>query len=340
MADVLVELGRTDFGRAETASISPLEDFVASWENPAVGILRPDLEIPAPKAKILARIRAVSAMVRSKLVANPETLPAGVRPRPSWWHGQLKGFDGLSDSDCDQIWKCFPSLKPFTAREFERCKEPHPEGSFTGREGTYPLPPERANYPALLHGYISALGSFQLGSLSDFFKKIGKTVTSPMGVSMLGAAAGLIPFGATTGKIASVALGGLTLARVGKSARARVFLVLGELRQHDADAARLRLLRLRLGSGSLGNARCRLGLFHGLRRVRADRPALLLLDQNGLRAPVAEALPHMAGLHRPAHVERHLAPSASGLAFSLVGLTHSLSVSDPFWLANAALPLR
>jgi len=136
------------------------------------------------------------------------------------------------------------------------------------------------------------------------------------------------------------ALGGLTLARVGKSARARVFLVLGELRQHDADAARLRLLRLRLGSGSLGNARCRLGLFHGLRRVRADRAALLLLDQNGLRAPMAEALPHMAGLHRPAHVERHLAPSASGLAFSLVGLTHSLSVSDPFWLANAALPLR
>jgi hypothetical protein len=137
-----------------------------------------------------------------------------------------------------------------------------------------------------------------------------------------------------------LALDSLTLARVGERARARVLFVFGKLRQHDADAARLRLLRLRLGSGSLGLARCRLGFFDGLRRLRADRPALLLLDQNGLRAPMAEALPHMAGLHRPTHVERHLAPSASGLAFSLVGLTHSLSVSDPFWLANAALPLR
>jgi hypothetical protein len=210
MADVLVELGRTDFGRAETVSISPLEDFVASWENPAVGILSPDVEIPAPKAKVLARIRAVSAMVRSKLVASPEALPPSVRPRPSWWTTARRGFAGLSDADCERIWKCFPSLKPFDKRDFERCKELHPEGSFTGREGTYPLPPERANYPALLHGYISVLGSFQLGGLSDFFKKIGKTVTSPMGVSMLGAVAGIIPFGATTGKIASVALGGLT----------------------------------------------------------------------------------------------------------------------------------
>ncbi len=55
---------------------------------------------------------------------------------------------------------------------------------------------------------------------------------------------------------------------------------------------------------------------------------------------MAEALAHMAGLHGPAHVERHLAPAASGLAFGLVRLTHSLSVSDPFKLANAALPLR
>ncbi len=59
------------------------------------------------------------------------------------------------------------------------------------------------------------------------------------------------------------------------------------------------------------------------RSARADRPALLLLDQNGLRAPMAEALPHMAGFHRPAHVERHLAPSASGFAFGLVSLAHS-----------------
>jgi hypothetical protein len=48
----------------------------------------------------------------------------------------------------------------------------------------------------------------------------------------------------------------------------------------------------------------------------------------------------MAGFHRPAHVERHFARPASGLAFSFVGFAHSWSVSDPIWLENTALPLR
>src|SRR5262245_25906364 len=55
---------------------------------------------------------------------------------------------------------------------------------------------------------------------------------------------------------------------------------------------------------------------------------------------MAEALTHMAGFNRPAHVKRHLAPAASGLAFGLVRLTHSLFVSNLFGFLNAALPLR
>ena len=56
---------------------------------------------------------------------------------------------------------------------------------------------------------------------------------------------------------------------------------------------------------------------------------------------MAEALTHMAGLHRPTHIERHFAAAASGLVFSLVRFTHSLSVSDPIgWAKAAALPLR
>ena len=140
-----------------------------------------------------------------------------------------------------------------------------------------------------------------------------------------------------------LALRRIALARVGERAHARVLLLLGELRQHDASLARRRIVLNGLLHG-LGGARGRLGrrrLLDGLRRTtRADRAALLLLDQHGLRAAMAEALAHMAGFHRPAHVEGHFAPAASGLVFSLVGLTHSLSVSDPFWLANVLLPLR
>ena len=56
---------------------------------------------------------------------------------------------------------------------------------------------------------------------------------------------------------------------------------------------------------------------------------------------MAEALTHMAGFHRPAHIERHFAAAASGFVFSLVDFTHSLSVSDPIgWAKAAALPLR
>ena len=143
------------------------------------------------------------------------------------------------------------------------------------------------------------------------------------------------------GLLGLLALLRLAHARVLQSALAGVLLVVGKLPQHDATPPRLG----RLGLGFLSylgawRGRRGLNLFGRLRPGGADRPALLLLDQNGLRAPVAEALPHMAGLHRPAHVERHLARSASGFAFSLVGFAHSLSVSDPFWLANAARPLR
>ena len=129
----------------------------------------------------------------------------------------------------------------------------------------------------------------------------------------------------------------------GERAHARVLLLLGELRQHNASLARRRIVLNGLLHG-FGGARSRLWrrrLLDGLRRAtRADRPALLFLHQDGLRAAMAEALAHMAGFHRPAHVESHFAPAASGLVFSLVGLTHSLSVSDPFWLANVLHPLR
>ena len=138
-----------------------------------------------------------------------------------------------------------------------------------------------------------------------------------------------------------LALLGVAHARIGERLGARVLLLLGELLQHDARTALPRLLGARLGRG-LGGGR---GLGFGLGLLggrggttRADRAALLFLDQNGLAAPVAEALAHMARLHGPAQVQGHLAPAS--LAFSLVGLTHSLSVSDPFRSANAALPLR
>ena len=140
-----------------------------------------------------------------------------------------------------------------------------------------------------------------------------------------------------------LALRRIALARVGERAHARILLLLGELRQHNASLARRRLVLNGLLHG-FGGPRGRLRrrrLLDGLRRAtRADRPALLFLHQDGLRAAMAEALAHMAGFHRPAHVEGHFAPSASGLVFSLVGLTHSLSVSDPFWLANVLHPLR
>ena len=93
-------------------------------------------------------------------------------------------------------------------------------------------------------------------------------------------------------------------------------------------------LRSRLGP-LLGHLGLSLDLLGGLGTRGADRAAPLFLDQNGFRAPMAEALAHMAGLHRPAHIERHLARAVGGLFFGL-GLTHSVSVPGPFSLANAA----
>ncbi len=110
------------------------------------------------------------------------------------------------------------------------------------------------------------------------------------------------------------ALSGLALASIGERAHARVLLLLGELRQHDASAIGLGILLCGRWDSRLGHARCRFWrrLFDRLRgRTRAERPALLLLDQNGLGAPMAEALAYMAGFNGPAHVERHLAPATS-----------------------------
>src|SRR5262245_16071451 len=81
------------------------------------------------------------------------------------------------------------------------------------------------------------------------------------------------------------ALGGLALARVGERPRARVFLLLGELRQHDTGAVGLSFVLNGLWSRCLCPARrgLRLGLLDRLRgRAGTERPALLLLDQNGL----------------------------------------------------------
>jgi len=218
MADVLLELGDTNrvesSPRISEADISPLQDFVDTWENPAVKVISPDAELPPEKTRVLARMRAVSAAMRAHLV-EPGNLPSWVKPGVVWRkrsgsRQQSAVIAGLSDADCERVWKCFPSLKPFDKRDFERCKEYHPEGSFSGREGIYPLPSNRANFPNVLHGDRAALASFRLGGLSDFFKKIGDTVTSPMGLSVLGAASGVIPWGETTGRVASVALSGLT----------------------------------------------------------------------------------------------------------------------------------
>src|SRR5262249_43330903 len=118
--------------------------------------------------------------------------------------------------------------------------------------------------------------------------------------------------------------------------------LVGKGAQDNAGAALL-VVALALGWRGLRRRRyLRFRLLNGLRRRRcADRPALLFLDQNGLGTPMAEALTHMAGFHRPAHIERHLAATACGFVFSLVDFTHSLSVSDPIgWAKAAALPLR
>ena len=133
---------------------------------------------------------------------------------------------------------------------------------------------------------------------------------------------------------------GLPLARLDERARAQVLLLVGELLQHDAGAALgLFLLRLDLGHRRALQLRGLLRLLERLVRP-ADHAALLLLDDDGLRAAMAEALPHMAGLHGPAHVQRHLLPAASGLFFSFgVCFAHSVSVSFTSG-ANAALPLR
>src|SRR5262249_33650760 len=74
-------------------------------------------------------------------------------------------------------------------------------------------------------------------------------------------------------------------------------------------------------------------------RPRAKRPALLLLDQDGLRPTMAKALAHMAGLDGAAHIKGHLA-AASSFAFGLVRLTHSSFVSTSLGFLNAAPPLR
>ena len=134
----------------------------------------------------------------------------------------------------------------------------------------------------------------------------------------------------------------LALTRFSESPEASVLFLVGKGAQHHARTALVVVAR------ALGRRRLRrrgrdlrLRFLDGLRRgSAADRPALLLLHQNGLGTPMAEALTHMAGLHGPAHIERHFAATASGFVFSLVDFTHSLSVSDPIGWAKAAVPLR
>ncbi len=122
-----------------------------------------------------------------------------------------------------------------------------------------------------------------------------------------------------------LALNGFALARVVQRAEPCVFLVVGERAQHHARAARLYLPGNSALRRRLGDTLCRLGrrlLDHLRCAARADSPPLLLLDQDGLGAPMAEALAHMAGLDRAPQTERHLAAAGDGLAFRLVCLTH------------------
>src|SRR5262245_204312 len=60
-----------------------------------------------------------------------------------------------------------------------------------------------------------------------------------------------------------LAFGGLALARLGERAHARVLLLLGELRQHDANAGRLRVLGFRFGFFGRGRRRDGFCLFLG-----------------------------------------------------------------------------
>jgi hypothetical protein len=71
--------------------------------------------------------------------------------------------------------------------------------------------------------------------------------------------------------LGSCALGGLALTRVGERTRARVLLLLGELRQHDTGTIGLSFVLNGLGSRRLCRARC--GLCLGLLDRLRGRPA-------------------------------------------------------------------
>ncbi len=139
-----------------------------------------------------------------------------------------------------------------------------------------------------------------------------------------------------------LALLGLAVPRFLKGLEARVLLVLREGAQHHARAALLGFLAF---AGRIALRRGRRHLWLGLlnrqsRRRGAYCPTLFLLHQNGLGAPMAEALANMAGFDRPAHIERHLPGTANGLVVSFVNLAHSLSMFDPVGCETAVLPLR